>query len=109
MKLFEFANDDPLRVKLVAVVSQLKSRAQDTNSKEPMSTDALLNILKQNEIEIDPGDIYDLIKKDPLVNVIKDIEDDKVIFKGQVGSNFEPSDDESAKTRSAMAKKTLGK
>ncbi len=109
MKLFEFASDDPLRVKLVAVVSQLKSRAQDTNSKQPMSTDALLNVLKQNDIEIDPGDIYDLIKKDPLVNVIKDIEDDKVIFKGQTGTEVEPGADEHEKTRSAMAKKALDK
>lgn len=109
MKLFEFANDDPLRVKLVSVVSQLKSNLEDKKFAEPMSTEALLDLLKQNEIDIDPSDIYDLIKKDPLVNIIKDIEDDQVIFKGQDSPEAMPDETENEKIRQQMANKTLGK
>lgn len=109
MKLFEFANDDPLRVKLVSVVSQLKSNIEDSKNAEPMSTEALLDLLKQNDIDIDPSDIYDLIKKDPLVNIIQDIEDDTVIFKGQQGPVGEPDETENEKTLKQMASKQAAK
>ncbi len=81
MRLFEFADNDPLRVKLVAVVSQLKSRISDTNTKEPMTTDALIELLAQNDIEVDKSDLYDMVKKEPLSNIIQNINGHEVIFK----------------------------
>jgi len=81
MRLFEFADDDPLRVKLASVAIQLKSKMAETE--EPMSVDDFLNLLNDNGVTIDKSDIYDLIKKEPLVNIITAIEGDKVIFKGQ--------------------------
>lgn len=109
MKLFEFADDNPLRVKLVAVVSQLKSRMQDTNNQEPMSTDALLNLLKQNGVDIDVSDIYDMVKKDPLVNIIKNINGKEVIFKGQQAGDDDMDLDssENEKIRQQMASKAV--
>lgn len=83
MRLFEFDDKDPLRTKLVAVTSQLKSRYLDTGSNEPLSTSALLEILKSNDIIIDKSDIYDMVNKEPLSNIIDDIKGDEVIFKGQ--------------------------
>lgn len=83
MRLFEFEDKDPLRVKLTAVTSQLKSRYLDVGGTEPLSTNALLEILKSNDIIIDKSDIYDMVKKEPLSNLIDDIKGDKVIFKGQ--------------------------
>jgi hypothetical protein len=110
MRLFEFADDDPLRVKLAAVASQLKSRMLDTNNQEPMSTDALLNLLRQNDIIIDKTDIYDMVKKEPLVNIIKNINGHEVEFKGQTGSiDKEPAPDENAKIVSQMASKQAKK
>ena len=109
MKLFEFADDNPLRVKLVAVVSQLKSRMQDTNNQEPMSTDAFLNLLKQNGVDIDISDLYDMVKKDPLVNIIKNINRHQVVFKGQESgdeeSDLQPGENE--KTLEKMAKSAM--
>ncbi len=108
MRLFEFADNDPLRVKLTAVVSHLKKRIEDTNMKEPMSTDALLNILADHNIDIEKSDLYDMVKKEPLSNIIQNINGHKVIFKGQTPnelSDLDPGENE--KTREKMAKAAL--
>ena len=106
MRLFEFANDDPLRVKLTTVASQLESDYQ--NSDEPLSLDDFLTILRTEGVAIDKSDIYDIIKKEPLVNIIDSIEQGNVIFKGQeVDSEQSPTDNE--KTLQQMASKQLSK
>jgi hypothetical protein len=108
MRLFEFADNDPLRVKLVAVVSQLKSRISDTNTKEPMTTDALIELLAQNDIEVDKADLYDMVKKEPLSNIIQNINGHEVIFKGQTSNDegdLDPGENE--KTREKMAKAAI--
>jgi len=105
MRLFEFDNNDPLRVKLTSVVSQLQSDLEHANSEEPMSTNAFLNLLQKNKIVIDKDDIYDIIKKEPLVRFIKDIEDDKVIFRGQVLAKQPIDPDQSEQIVAQMAKK----
>lgn len=108
MRLFEFAGNDPLRVKLVAVASQLKSRISDTNTKEPMSTDALIELLAQNDIEVDKSDLYDMVKKEPLSNIIQNINGHEVLFKGQTSSDegdLDPGENE--KTREKMAKSAM--
>ena len=103
MRLFEFADDDPLRVKLTGVATQLKSE-----NKQPMPLEHFMEILRANQISLDEGDLYDLIKKDPLVNIIDSIEDKKVIFKGQEGSKeLDDSPDENAKIRQQMASKQV--
>ena len=105
MRLFEFDDNDPLRVKLTSVVSQLQSDLEYANSEEPMSTNAFLNLLQKNKIVIDKDDIYDIIKKEPLVRFIKDIEDDKVIFRGQVLAKQPIDPDQSEQIVAQMAKK----
>ena len=105
MRLFEFDNNDPLRVKLTAVTSQLQSDLQNANSEDPMSTDAFLHLLRQNDIIIDKSDIYDIIKKEPLLHFIKDIEDDRVIFRGQVLAKEPIDPDNSEQIVAQMAKK----
>lgn len=108
MRLFEFADNDPLRVKLVSVLSYLTSRIDDTNTKEPMTTDALLALLAQNDIDIDKSDLYDMVKKEPLSNVIQNINGNEVIFKGQTSNDMSELDPgENAKTREKMAKAAI--
>jgi hypothetical protein len=88
MQLFEFANDDPLRIKLLGVVSHLRARMNDANS-ESFSKDALLHLLRQNKINIGPAQLDGIIAKDPLKSVISSIDPDgNVIF-----NNGETSDD----------------
>jgi len=110
MRLLEFADDDPLRVKLVAVTNQLKERLQGKSA--TMSTDELLNFLKQNDVILDKSDLFDIVKKDPLKNIIHNVNGDEVIFKGQEGAEelgAEPSQDENEKIRQQMASKQTSK
>lgn len=112
MRLYEFANDDPLRVKLIAVTSQLQSRIEDTNAEAHMSTDALLELLKQNDIIIDKTDLYDIVQKEPLKNIIKNINGNNVVFVGQKNDKLtEPADmgapEDTAKTLKAMASRAI--
>ena len=108
MRLFEFADSNPLRVKLAAVVSQLKSRIEDTNTTEPMTTDAFLELLANNGIQLEKSDLYDMVKKDPLSNLIQNINGHEVIFKGQTSNeegDLDPGENE--KTREKMAKAAM--
>jgi hypothetical protein len=109
MLLYEFSDDDPLRVKLTAVTSQLKSRMDDKNSKEPMSTNALLNILNGEGISLSKSDLFDMIKKDPLKNIIQNINNDEVIFKGHTHDNEVIDHDAAEKTVQQMAKRAASK
>lgn len=108
MRLYEFVEDDPLRVKLQAVAEQLKDRVIDAGVS--ISTDELLNFLKDNDINVDKSDLYDIVKKEPLVNIIDNVNKDEVIFKGQEGEEEltgTPKPDETAKTLSSMAKRAM--
>ena len=106
MRLYEFSDNDPLRVKLVAVASQLQS------TDEPMSTDEFLTVLNKNGISLDKSDLFDIVKKDPLKNVVANISNDEVIFKGQEGDvtqGVEQQPDENEKIRQQMASKQTSK
>ena len=103
MRLFEFSDIDPLRVKLVAVASQLATQT------EPMTADEFLTVLNKNGIALYKLDLFDIVKKDPLRNIIANISDDKVIFKGQENDveGQEQSPDENEKIRQQMASKQI--
>ncbi len=108
MRLFEFQLDDPLRVKLVAASNQLKSKMEESGADEPMSTNAFLSLLRDKfDITIDKSDIYDMIKKDPLKNIIDSIEDDKIIFKGRKQSKPDAPNDQGNDIVAKMAKRAM--
>jgi hypothetical protein len=89
---------------------QLKAKMEESG--EPMSVEELIQILQNSDINIDKSDIYDLIKKEPLVNIISAIEGDNVIFKGQKPELDQAGDGqpgEFEKTRQAMASKQASK
>jgi hypothetical protein len=108
MRLFEFAQDDPLRVKLTAVASQLESRFK--NQDQPLPLELFLDILRKSHVAVSEDDIYDIIKKEPLVNIIDSIEGGNIVFKGQSGAQGEENGpDENQKTLQAMASKQTSK
>jgi hypothetical protein len=103
MRLFEFSDADPLRVKLVAVANQLST------STDPMTADEFLTVLNKNGISLDKRDLFDIVKKEPLKNIIANVSDDKVIFRGQENDTEgqEQSPDENEKIRQQMASKQV--
>lgn len=112
MRLFEFADDDPLRVNLTAVASYLESRYKGQH--QNLSTDLFLKILRKHNVPVDKDDLFDIVKKEPLSNIISDLNSKEVIFKSQEPEMGQVSDQEkqagdNQKTLQQMASKQLSK
>lgn len=104
MRLFEFAQDDPLRVKVAAIATQLMSRLEDSGGTKPMSVESLLNLFDEEHLSISRDDLIDMIKREPLKNIISKIKGDDVLFKGMTDTDdTEPSKDKTEKTLDKMA------
>ena len=82
MFLFELDSPDPFVVKLIAVTNQLKSGMDNGTEKTDWTTNEFLDYLQANGINLDTNDLYAMIQKPPLQNVISNIQGDTVIFKG---------------------------
>jgi hypothetical protein len=93
--------------KLVAVTDQLKSDLEKGEADPNMTLPNFLQYLKKFDIIIDKTDLYDMIKKMPLKNLISNIQGDKIIFKG-FGKPEAPPDEESKKIVAGMAKQAVG-
>lgn len=96
MRLFEITDTDPFVTKLVAVSDQLKTDLEDGETNSEMTVDQLLKYLQKYDIVLDKIDLYNMIKKPPLKNLIDNIQGKKVIFKG-FGSTENPEDDSEEK------------
>ncbi len=75
-----------------------------------MDTNEFLKYLSDNGITLEISDLFDIVKKEPLSNIIKNVNKDQVVFKGQEGEEeFEPEPDagDSEKIRQQMAKKAM--
>lgn len=110
MRLFEF--DDPLVTQIVTVTDQLKTDLEKDNVDFDWDVDTLLNYFRRYGITLGIDDLYQMIQKPPLNNVIANIQGDKVIFKGQETTSLPQSNarpEDSKKTVAAMAKKALKK
>ena len=82
MRLFEFALNDPLRIRLIAVINQLKARLSDSNSSLKMNTNAFINLMRKNGIEITLDELFDIYDKDPMSQLIDNLSNTEVTFKG---------------------------
>jgi len=104
MFLYELDETRPLAIKIVALVDQLKTqlaKGQISN----WSVDQLLQYFQKYDIILDVTDLYSMIKKPPLRDVISDIQGDHVIFKGS--EDPEAPEDEQQKIVANMAKKAV--
>ncbi len=94
MRLFELTDIDPDTAKLIAITDQLRV-GLDKNPNLQWSTDDLLDYFQKYDITLDITDLYDMLKKPPLNNVISNIQGDKVVFKGQDSATPATSTDKS--------------
>lgn len=89
VRLYEFIDDDSMRVKLTGIISQIHAKSQDQGFKKPFSLTALLNILSASGIPLDEQQFREMVKEDPLKNLISNIKGNSVIFKGDGDSDDE--------------------
>lgn len=102
MRLFEFDGPDPLLTKIVTVSDQLKSLV-DKGSAKDWTLDQLISYFQKYDVSLDKKDMYNMIKKPPLKDVIANIQGDKVIFKGDESVEASPDTDANQNVVSQMA------
>ena len=111
MRLFELTNTDPIVTRLVAISDQLKTDLDSGEIGPEVTTDQLLKYLSNYDIVVDVTDLYNMIQKPPLKNVISNIQGDSVVFKGHEGDgsvNNAP-EDENQKVVAKMANQAASK
>lgn len=101
MRLYEFATD-PLIPKLIAVTDQLKSDLDDGTISSDMSLDTFIKYLQEFDITLGANDLYNMMKKPPLNQLISNIKGDQVVFKGY--GTIDQPEDEKKKIVQQMAK-----
>lgn len=108
MFLFEFDNTKPLVGSIVVAIDQLKSDLEDQKINFDWDVDTLLQYFQKYDIILDKTDLYNMVGKPPLNQVIKNIQGDKVIFKGQEQTKAvdKPASDDK-KVVAQMAKRSL--
>lgn len=109
MRLYEFVEDNPLKVKLVTLTDQLKDRFMELDPEEPVKVDDFLEYLRRHDVVIDKSDFYDIVKKDPLKNMIRNVKGQDIFFKGQEIPDNNIDGPEASKIVKSMASKQAKK
>lgn len=106
MLLYEFVEDNTDMIVLTGVVSQIYNRIKDTGFDKKYSLDALLNTLSDRGIDLDREKFIEMVKHQPLKNLIANVEGDSVVFKGESSEDSENVDmDDTTGTLEKMAKR----
>jgi hypothetical protein len=111
MRLFEFDDSISLGPKLAAVTDQLKTDLEDGKLNFGMTTDQLLDYFQKYDIILDVTDLYTMYKVPPLSQVIANVNDQEITFKGRETDDIEDPDQESENEKivGQMAKSALKK
>jgi hypothetical protein len=105
MRLFEFDQDNAIATKIVALTNQLKDDLDNGKISDDYTVDQLLDYFQKYDIILDTKDLYNMIKVPPLKDIIKNIQGDRVVFKGQKEEKLDmPSTPDNKKTVAKMAK-----
>ena len=110
MRLFEFEVSSVNTEKLAALSQFLLSRAQDTDAQKKISIAAFLELSNNMGISLTEDQLRNLIQQPPLNELIADVTDSEVIFKGsddEVAPNM--SVDQARDTVNTMAKRAASK
>lgn len=107
MLLYEFDDSSSLRTRLVAVSAQLRSRIEKESRRrdfKPWTKDKLQDFLSKHDIILDDADLFDMVKKAPLKNIISNISDDEVQFRGIGNDDSIQTDKTADKKQNTVAK-----
>jgi hypothetical protein len=102
MFLFEF-DENNLVSKVVALTNQLQQDLDQGKLNDGYTVDELLDYFSKYDVILDVNDLYNMIRVDPLKKLIKNIQNDKVVFVGQ--DEGETDTDTNDKTVEKMAKR----
>lgn len=109
MRLFEFEVSSVHTEKLAALSQFLVSRAQDTDAAKKISIAAFLELANNMGISLTDDQLRNLVQQPPLNELIADVTDSEVIFKGAVEGAPNMTVDQARDTVDTMAKRALNK
>ena len=109
MRLVEFEVSGVNAQKLAALSQFLVSRAQDTDAEKKISIAAFLELSNNMGISINDAQLRNLVQQPPLSELIADVTDSEVIFKGAVEGAPNMSVDQARDTVNTMAKRAASK
>jgi hypothetical protein len=108
MRLYEFDDESSYVTKIVALSNQLKNDLDNGDIPLDFSVENLQDYFRKYDVILDRDDLYNMISKPPLKDVIRNIQGDKVVFKGQDAPGEAPQD-QNQKVVAQMAKNALKK
>ena len=82
MRLFEFSTSPNQTEELVALAQFFLARAEDTGSEKEIKVDAFLKVAHNMGISFTRDQLIAQADKEPLSNLIDNIEGDVILFKG---------------------------
>ena len=94
--------------KIVIATDQLKSDAEKGKLKN-WDVDKLLDYFQKYDIILDRSDLYDMIKKAPMKDLISNIRKDEIVWQGEKSDELLTKPDEAETTVKSMAKKAMKK
>jgi hypothetical protein len=109
MRLFEFEVSSIHTEKLAALSQFLVSRAQDTDAAKKISIAAFLELANNMGISLTDDQLRNLVQQPPLKELIANVTDSEVIFKGAVEGAPNMTVDQARDTVDTMAKRALNK
>jgi hypothetical protein len=108
MLLFELDQDRTVVDKIIVLTNQLAQDLKDGELGDDYTVDDLLNYFQNYDVILDVEDLYGMIKVPPLKDLIKNIQGDAIVFKGQQGAPAPTLPDSDAnKTVAKMAKRAM--
>ena len=109
MKLIEFEVNSANTQKLAALSQFLLSRAQDTDAEKKISIAAFVDLAKNVGVSLNDAQLRNLVQQAPLKELIADVTDTEVIFKGAVEGAPNMTVDQARETVNTMARRALNK
>jgi hypothetical protein len=106
MRLYEFDQNSATITKIVALTNQLETDLEQGKIPLDFSLDELLEYFQAYDVILDRYDLYNMIKVPPLKGLIRNIQGDKIVFKGQKEPGEAPQDD-NKKVVAQMAKNAM--
>lgn len=118
MNIIEGEDDDGIDTDItpsderVAAISQLLiDKTEDSNVASKLNTDAFVNIINKMGMPMTTETLMDLVQSGDLSNIIADVNDKEVTFKGKgaVDTDAEMNVDKARQTVNTMAKRAAKK
>lgn len=112
MRLFEIDNSRELVIKITTLSDQLRNDIKQGKMSPNWTTDMLLDYFRKYNVVLDKEDLYNMIQTYPLKNIITNIQNDMIQFKGmpqEPKAPEAPNPEKSKDIVSKMAHKAAGK